>query len=407
MKKRIQVNQLQIGMFVEELDRSWLGTPFLLEGVDIRTEEDIRTLQSLCQYVYITVDDDFRDQQVSQSQKRIARQERQDVYQTPSQKRFSQFGQAVAKARKIRDKTKVLVETMHDDIIHGRKVDAEGAKLLVSDMVENVMHDPDALLWLTHLKKRDEYTALHSMNVSVLSIVFGNHLGLEKTALEQLGLGALLHDMGKLRVPLEVLNKPDRLTNEEFELIKKHPAHGMDILQQSKGLAESVLSVVHSHHERINGQGYPRKLAADQITFFSKIVSIVDVYDALTSARVYKAGMSSEKAMKLLYSLIGKEFDHDLIEQFVQCLGLHPSGSLVVLMSGEVGLVIPSDRKQHFEPVVLLILDAQKKKYYPLKVIDYRLVANRSQDRQIRQVLKPGTHDLYSYDYAEEIAAAV
>ena len=405
MKKRIQVNQLQIGMFVEELDRPWLGTPFFLEGVDIRTEEEIRTLQRLCRYVYITVDDNFQGGQVPMQQHKDIVQ--QKSHSTSPHKRLAEFSEALVKAREIRDHSQVLVDTMHEDIKHGRKIDTEGAKLLVSDMVANVMHDPDALLWMTHLKNRDEYTAMHSMNVSVLSIVFGNHLALERGTLERLGLGGLLHDMGKLRVPLDVLNKPDRLTDREFELIQEHPAHGLDILQHSKGLAKSVIDVAYSHHERLNGKGYPRKLAADQIGFFSKIVAIVDVYDALTSDRVYRDGMPTEKAMKLLYSLAGKEFEHDLIEQFVQCLGLYPSGSLVELETGEVGVVIPVDRKQFFKPIVLLILDADKQKYYPLKIVDYKLFDHSLKGRQIKQELQPGTYGLYSYDYAEEIAAAV
>ncbi len=416
MKRKVNVTDLTTEMFVEELDRPWLGTPFPLEGVYLQTQDEIRVLQRLCNHVFIdtlrgrdlpfaTVDS---GQSTPISMTPVTRISKFSSSRPSSPARHipkTKFIEEISRAKEIYQETEVLVETMHDDIRHGRRIDSEGSELIVEDMVESVMCNPDALLWLTYLNNRDHYTALHSMNVCALSLVFGHYLGLEEKALQQLGVSALLHDIGKLRVPLDILNKPDKLSNKEFELMQKHPSHGLNILLDTKDLPKTVLEVAHSHHERVAGGGYPRGVKGKDITFFSKITSIVDVYDALTSDRVYRDGMPSPEAMKLLSKWAGQNFDAILVEQFIKCMGMFPSGSLVELRSGEVGVVIPPKDNQRLKPILMLMLDRFKKRYYPLRIIDYRVLDEHSPRYQIKKVLPNGKYGINPIDYAQEISA--
>ena len=408
MGKKTDVANLKPGMYVEELDRPWLETPFLLQGFELQTEDDIEEVRRYCRYVYIRTGP--ANDADSSSSSRLASMAPGKSSKEPMSQRKKElegFVDELEKSKKTRDKSKALIDDMHSDIRSGKPVDTENAKVLVGEMVSSVTHDPDALVWLTHLKNRDEYTALHSLNVCTLSLVFGNHLGLDDSMLQELGLGALLHDIGKLRVPLEVLNKPAKLTDEEFDLMKQHPTYGVQLLAQNQGLSKDVIEVVHSHHERLHGQGYPRGLKGSQISLLSRIVSIVDVYDALTSDRVYRNGTPPNTSMKIMHKEAGTEFSLGLLEQFIECLGLFPSGSLVELNTGEVGVVIPSGKKQHREtPAIMLILDKDKHKYYPLRILDLKMFKSSTKRPEIVNVLPYGSYGINAIDYASEIVSA-
>lgn len=392
MVKKINIQELQLGMHVEQLDRPWLDTPFLFQGFTIQSADDLDELRRWCRHVYISAEPDPTS--------------RSDPTAEPTSTSYRQFAADLDEAKEIHDKAHALVEHMHDDILTRRRIDVASAKQLVADMTRSVIRQEAALLWFTHLKNRDSYTAQHSLNVCVLALAFGHHLGLTAETLTTLGLGALLHDIGKLRVPLDILNKPDRLTSREFDEMKRHPEHGLTILFESRGIPIKAIDVAHSHHERLSGRGYPRGLRADTISHYSRIVAIVDVYDALTSHRVYRMGVSPLEAVRVLYSGREREFDSQMIEQFVQFLGIYPSGSLVELFSGEVGLVIPDDKRQREKPVILLLLDSDKRPYFPLRILDLKLFSERNALTEIKQMLPPGSFDIDPAAYARELLAA-
>ena len=399
MKKRIEVDRLVPGMFVEELDRPWLETPFALQGLLIRTPDDIAQLRRYCRFVYINTERGMELAAVSSSgaprppphPPPARNPSPNDIGAAPVS---PDFAAALQKATHIREDTRALIERMHDDIRLGRSIDTASAKQLVGNMVDSITRNPDALIWMTHLKHRDAYTAIHSMNVCVLSLAFGHHLGLSDAQLRELGLGALLHDIGKIRVPLEILNKPGRLDDQEMAVMQEHPSLGVKILDHSQGLSRDSLAVVQSHHERVNGKGYPHHLPGSELHFYAKLVSIVDVYDAITSDRVYRPGMPPPEAMKLMYGWRERDFEAHLLERFVQCVGIYPSGSVVELATGEVGIVIPTDRKQRFKPIVMLVLNADKKRYYPMRILDYKLFVDRDSQTEIRKVLAPGSYGI-------------
>lgn len=384
MKKKIDVADLELGMYVVELDRPWLETPFLFQGFPIDSGADIEALKRYCHQVYIEVEDPAnedirprlqtldtppsaavvsaavaapRPQPGPNGEPRVYRVERP-------------FEQEIAYAGELRARARELIEGVFDDIRARRSIDAQGAKALVRKTAESIIRSPDAQMWLTQLKNKDEYTSIHCMNVCILALTFGRHLGLPEDALNIMGLGALLHDVGKICVPLEVLNKPGKLTPEEFEIMKRHPVDGLEIVSRTPGVPAGAIDVVFSHHERYSGSGYPRGLVSKEINLFTKIVAIVDVYDAVTSNRVYHHGMDIMQATKLLYEGRDRDFDAGLIEQFIQCLGAYPVGSLVELNTGEVGIVLSFPRDQTNRPKLLMILDGAKQYHQPPYVLD-------------------------------------
>jgi HD-GYP domain-containing protein (c-di-GMP phosphodiesterase class II) len=411
--KKVLVENLELGMYVDKLDRPWLETTFPLKGVMLHTPEDIEAVRKVCKYVYIDPEKGRdvtppRDQLHFATGKKPATTKRKApvlrVVDYDAKERVP-FQEELPHAKEFHQRARSLIDSLHSDIRAGRSINAEGAKVVVSGMVDSIMRNPDALLWLAELKSVDEYTAIHSLNVCILSLAFGRHMGLAPEDLHELGLAAL-HDLGKVKVPQEVLQKPDRLTAEEFDVMKQHPVHGLDILQQCEGLSPEVLEVAYSHHERSQGQGYPRGLTLAEMNLFSRMVAIVDFYDALTSDRVYRAGLSSAEVNRLLYEGRGREFDPALVEEFISCLGIFPVGSVVELDSGEVGIVISANPKRRLKPTVMLVLNADKRRYQPLRMANLWQLDVHQVSKEIKRVLEPGTHGIYARDFVNEVASA-
>ena len=383
MKIKIFSEDLKIGMYISELDHPWIESPFLFQGFQLKDEEEIQQVQATCKYVY--VDTEKTPYEVSPRLKTISSSAQEPVKSKRKPKKIdftdtvtlkkakfdiSNFTQSLIDARKSRDKTRSYIDTMLDEAKMGRVVDTEKAKHLVAELASNIASGMDASMWLTQLKSRDEYTAIHSLNVCVLSLTFGRALKLPQDQLHELGLGALLHDIGKMRVPLKVLNKPGKLTDDEFEIMKSHPGMGYELIRKDKNLSKDVLAIVRHHHERLSGQGYPDKLTEHSISYFTKIVSITDVYDAITSDRVYHDGMTPHDAMQRLYEWMPNNFDKELIQQFIRTLGIYPIGSVVELKTGHIGLVVKLNEGHRLKPVVMLIMNRQREFYPRRKLVN-------------------------------------
>lgn len=379
MKIKVFVEDLKMGMYISELDHPWIESPFMFQGFSISNDEELVQVKATCQYVYVDTEKSPYDvaarlQNLSghTKQQPIKKKKRKptkiDFTDTTTLNRTnfdkSAFTENLVKARKARDKTRGYIDDMLAQAKMGKIIDTHSAKTLVAELANNIVENLDASMWLTQLKSRDEYTAIHSLNVCVLSLTFGRSLGLSIHELEELGLGALLHDIGKMQVPLEILNKPGRLTTEEFEIMKSHPAKGYEMLLQDKTLSPEVLNIVRSHHERLNGQGYPDKLADTNISYFTRIVTIVDVYDAVTSDRVYHDGMTPHEALKKLYEWMPDNFDTELMQAFIKTIGIYPVGSVVELKTGHIGIVVRLNETHRLKPVVMLVLNRHKE-YYP------------------------------------------
>jgi HD-GYP domain-containing protein (c-di-GMP phosphodiesterase class II) len=280
------------------------------------------------------------------------------------------FKQQMQQAISIHVSTHTYIKSVMSRVHEGKEIDVKKAKGFVTNLAENVVQNPTALMWLTQLKNKDEYTSIHSLNVCILALCFGRSIGLSKLQLVELGLGALLHDIGKLKVPLDILNKPDRLTSEEFAVMKKHTVFGYDLLKNKNELCIDSLSVIKNHHERLDGHGYPDKLPENHIGYYPKLVSIVDVYDAISSKRVYHEQITPYDSINYIYNQQRGLFDHKLVEQFIKYLGIYPIGSTVELGTGQVGIVMSFNDKSRLTPTVLLVLNENKKHYDKYKYIN-------------------------------------
>jgi len=418
VKKKIGVQHLRPGMYVSELDRPWIESRFLFQGFEIRTEEELAELVHLCKYVYIETEVEYENGK--------ARPRRPTTVGAPDPTEFAakrigfeildKFADTAAikppryldrwavenelpQARELIGKTKVLIDTILEDARLGRSLDSQTAKRSVGGMVQSVLRNPDALVWFNHLKNKDEYTSQHSLRVCVLALTFGRHLELSEEELNLLGMGALLHDVGKMKIPGELLNKPGRLTAEEFELMKSHVPLGVEILSGTPGIPAAAIEVARSHHERFDGSGYSVGLKGKQIGLFGQIGAIVDSYDAITSDRSYHKGMSAHDALRKMYEWRRKDFHETLVEQFIQCMGIYPIGSVVEMNTGSIGVVVSINRLRRLRPRVALVLDAGKKPYPSPRVIDLNEETHGDKALLIRNVLPAGSFGINAVDY--------
>lgn len=414
MKKKIRVQELQHGMYVSELvGRQWRETPFLFQGFEVHTDEEIEEIRKYCEHVLIDTEQGYdispkprRPAPISPQKKAepdelirepIINLEKVVENFAPWHNRVPRYKDAtvleeeISYAKKATTQTREAVYDIMGDVRLGRSINTNVAKKVVADMVDSVIRNPDALMCLNQLKNKDEYTALHSLRVCVLALAFGRHLDLSDEELNVLGLGALLHDVGKMKVPNDIINKPGKLTEEEFNLMKSHVPHGVTILEDTHGIPSAAIDVARYHHERYAGGGYAMGAKGEQIGLFGTVGAIVDCYDAITSDRSYHVGMSAHDALKKMYSWRGKDFQPVMIEQFIQCMGIYPIGSVVELYNGCVGVVISVNRERRLLPKLALVLNTDKQPFSPVRVIDLMDYSERrNRDMEIRKVLSPG-----------------
>lgn len=357
-KIKIAADDLKIGMYVCELDRPWLETDFWFQGFELKNTDELEAVGKVCKYVYVDklrsrFDVSFESRATtfvnSWAKKKKAIPQKQTAFQ-----------EEMEIAEHIHRDTGNLIRNLMADARLGRSINCGAAKKMIAQCVQSVLHNRDALLWLTQLKHKDEYTAEHSLNVSILSIAFGRHIGLSAEELNQLGLCGMMHDIGKMRIPLSILNKPGALDAKESAIMRTHTVHGMKLLTSSKGMYLGAIEVAYTHHEQLGGKGYPHGLRDEQITRYAKMVAIADMYDAITSDRVYQKGRPHLEALNIMVKASGEHLDPTLTIRFIECLGIYPPGSIVEMHNGEVGIVTEVNPRQKIRPKVILVLDEHK-----------------------------------------------
>ncbi|MFC1477493.1 HD-GYP domain-containing protein [candidate division KSB1 bacterium] len=304
------------------------------------------------------------------------------------------FEEELEAAREIKTAAVGNVKRMLQDAAAGKSFETEDAKVQVGDMVKSVFRNRDALLSLTRLKSFDEYTFTHSVNVTVLAIALAQDLGFSKAEVNVVGLGAMLHDVGKMLVPDAVLNKPGKLTPDERREIQKHAIHGKELLEKRGDIPEVAIRMAWEHHERIDGTGYPEGKTGDQLLPESKLTAVVDVYDALTSARVYKPGMPPPQTLSFIRARADSEFEASYVERFLDVIGIYPVGSVVEFNSGQIGIVKEVNRDDLFKPNVIMVLNAKKQKIAPRPIEPSRY------DRANLKIIR--YHDPMDFDIAVE-----
>jgi len=400
MKRKVDTKDLQIGMYVSELDRSWLETPFLFQGFKITSQGDINELARWCKFVFVDEDRSQYKRPAAPTPKQIevtATRLAEVKYEKPASK--VAIEEEITRARKVKEVAEHQVSLMMSQARSGKALDYDQASEVVANMVESLIRNPDAMLLLGSIKSHEQEAEAHAINTSILALTLGRFMKFSQKMVEELGIAALLHDVGEVKVPIELVRNGPK-TPQETELMKSHTRHGVEILSNTQGIPESVIDVAHSHHEQVDGKGYPRGLAGNSLTIFSKIVSIVDTYDKLTRGKGER-GISSTEALRYLYLYRDKIFDAKLTEAFIKCLGIYPVGSLVELASGEVGIVISSQPGEHLYPRLMLVRGPDKKPYDPPRLISLAMFVKTDAEKKyaIRQVLPPDAYgvDIRSY----------
>lgn len=387
MLKRITVAQLRPGMFIQELCGSWMEHPFWRSSFKLDDEADLRRIVDAgISEVWI---DTAKGLDVSRQQSRTIKDEaaakaeveatlRDAAASKPTEAEKINITAEAKRAAAICGKAKAAVASMFQEARMGKALEAQAAEPLVEEISNSVMRNPSALITLARLKTIDDYTYMHSVAVCALMVALARELGLDEAVVREAGMAGLLHDIGKMMIPLDVLNKPGKLTDEEFRVVRAHPEEGHKLLLAGHGVSEMTLDVCLHHHEKIDGTGYPMRLDANSISLFSKMGAVCDVYDAITSDRPYKRGWDPAEALRKMAEWSKNHFDQRVFHAFVKCIGIYPVGSLVRLASGRLAVVV-EQTESLLTPTVKVFFSSRANARVAPEVID--LSARGASDR--------------------------
>lgn len=364
-RREIRVEDLRIGMYVAELDRPWLDTQFAFQGFPITSEAELNLLRQTCRKVYVDPEKSASAALLPPLPAGAAAKPATTHYpeRLPVEKEL-------APAKKLLRECGETLQRSLDALAAGAELDAGAVKRSVEKIADSIERNPDAMLLLTRVGQKDHRQLERALAESVLMITFGRFLQLPREDLDTMGLVGLLQDIGKLKMPDAVLAKSEPLSEDETRALKLHVVHSAAILRDAPGLPPGLADLVLLHHERFDGGGYPRGLAGADIPMIGHIAAIVNSFAAMTGSRPYAAQMAPSNALAALYKGRGTRYHEALVEQFIQCIGIYPVGSVVELNSGEVGVVIAQNRVRRLQPRVMVLLDAQFAPVVPQKILD-------------------------------------
>ncbi|MCO6413885.1 MAG: DUF3391 domain-containing protein [Thiogranum sp.] len=401
MKVIVAPIDLKKGMYVSELDRPWLDTPFLFQGFRITNSDELEQISKLCDFVFVdteksTIAVPEAPAANSSAASREAEQETAGIVKSAEPYR-SNFEDEYPVARNIHRRAHEVASALFNDVRMGKSLDVAETRLAVTEMVDSILRNPDALILLSCLTEKSDALVAHALTVCTLSISFGRYLGLDKTTLVELGMGALLHDIGETKLPDKLLSDSDDLSEEDRALLQSHTRIGAMIMKKLEGVPERVIAIARDHHERADGSGYPGKLKNSQLDICTRIVSLVDTYDSVTSGVHGRDKIGLDVALKYIYSWREGLFDALLVEKFIQCIGIYPIGSTVELRSGHIGIVISSQPDARLFPKVMLILDARRKPVEPPKTMNLALFRAKGGDDnayEVKRLVDPQAYDI-------------
>lgn len=442
-KNKIPIGQLSIGMLVTGVDRPWYATPFLSHRMLITTESEIATLKA-CGVKLVEVEVEHADahtpgaatssasppplsgHQLAVAPARVSTSAGSTAPSAAAPGEPNTSGEAAkvqpAAAEAEEGPTSSFEEEIHaaltayhqaraavaralQDAKMGRGLSVEGVSASVRAMADSIIRNPHALSSLSRLKSLDEYTYYHSVNTCVLAMALGRQMNMGRQPLSQLGLGVLLHDIGKTQVPADLLTKQGRLTDSETEAIKQHVMRGVDYLSGTLHLGAEVLLPVLEHHERMNGTGYPHHRKRAELSEVGLIAGVVDVYDALTSDRPYRKAVSPHQALQVLYDMARRgELDSACVERFIRFMGIYPVGSCVRLSSGEVGVVSKVNPTQTLNPMVVVVKETPTGALVAPRLLDLSVQSEKAVKR-IAEVLQPTTVGIVPNDILDATLA--
>ncbi|OFE13381.1 hypothetical protein PHACT_09705 [Pseudohongiella acticola] len=371
MIKKIPVKQLQLGMFIHEMHGSWLSHPFWKSSFLLEDPADLVKING-SGIAEISID-------LSKSRQAPAQTAREpeapaSVATLPPEAKTAalSFHNELNRARKLCDRSRQAVMTMFAEARMGNTVSMADARAMVDEVTESVNRHPLALITLARLKTSDNYTYMHSVAVCAMMVALARALKMTEEQVRDAGCAGLLHDVGKMAVPDKILNKPGKLTDEEFIVIKSHPEKGQDILLRAGDISAMVIDVCLHHHEKCDGSGYPHGLKSEEISIFARMGAICDVYDAITSNRPYKKGWGPAESLQRMAQWKG-HFDPALLQAFVKVVGIYPIGSLVRLKSQRLAVVVEQNEKSMLKPKVKVFFSIRSKMPLPQAVVDMAL----------------------------------
>jgi len=362
MIKKVRVEQLRPGIYIHSFTGSWFKHPFLRNHIVIKDEKMIWKIRSSgIQEVLIdtTKGLDIYERTPKEELREVLLAE--NLYQVDPEPLISgnvPLREEIVKAQEIKFEARQIIEKISQEVSLGEKIEIESVNVVVDQILYSLIRNKDALLSLINIRSRDEYTYMHSVNVGILTTAFCKSLEMDEEKIRKYGSGALLHDIGKLHVSMDILNKPSALTVEEYEEVKKHVEYGFKILNESSGnISEEIIEIVYQHHERLDGTGYPLGLKNGDIKTGGRIAAIVDVYDAITADRIYSGQTSPAIALRKLYEMGDDILDAELVNNFIRFMGIYPVGTVVQLESGFLGIVVESGKHNLTQPIVRLVYD--------------------------------------------------
>lgn len=395
-QKKVAVHDLTVGAFVSDLDRAWHETPFPIQGFYIRSQDDIRSLTSFCKWVMVDVTEtrDTSEYEASNAPifaRRSPKRFDQEIVQLPPIQVRNRQDYPVSSTLKkeTRQSTRLLkdvdkaLKLVESQVRAGEQPDLQSLSRVARGMAASVIRNPDAMLWVARLRQHDDYSYRHSLNAAVWALVCGRHIGLESSALNNLALGALLSHVGKLDLPAELVRNESMLDADAFNEFRTYVDKGVRRLQQAD-MPRAVINVVQYHRERHNGSGFPAKVRGDQIPLLAKIAGLVDYYETLVEPRGEQTPMTPAQAVAHLYELRNIEFQEDLVEHFIQSIGIYPTGTLVQLSNGQRGAVVSNSRGRRLWPQVMVMTDTAQR---PLKAARIVNLAEFNEGREPSEVL--------------------
>lgn len=364
-------------MHLHELCGSWLEHPFWRSSFKLGSDKDVeRIRKSGIKEAWIDtskgldVSDEANPGVDKPSADKAIDRELESMAQPAASGERASMAEEMQRAQRICDKSKDAVVSMFSEARMGKALDAEDAMPLVEEISGSVMRNPGTLISLARLKTKDDYTYMHSVAVCALMISLARQLGLDEQQTREAGMAGLLHDIGKMCIPPEVLNKPGKLTDPEFMVVKRHPEEGYRMLLEGKGVSEIALDVCLHHHEKMDGSGYPHRLPGDQISLFARMGAVCDVYDAITSNRPYKRGWDPAESLRKMTEWCKGHFDETIFHAFVRSLGIYPVGSLVRLQSGRIAVVTEQSSGSLLTPIVLAFFSTKSNARFEPVLVD-------------------------------------
>ena len=381
--QKVAVGDLRLGMYVAQLDRPWTDTPFLFQGFFLHHDDEIDLIRRFCRHVFVDGQrhKDGADPDTDTASRTITRVTSLR-WPTPAKpkttdgRKRTEYGRTapieyeMPAARAIYEHNVKAAEDVLQRLRETGYLNLELVQQTVSQVMDSVLRNPDTMVWLSRLRRHDEYVYQHSIDSCIWGLAFARHLGLDRQSIYEIGLGAMLQDVGKTSLPALLLSKPGPLSDAEMRVMRSHVEHSVAIMRNTPGVTQRMIDMVQNHHERFDGSGYPDGRKGNDIPTFAKIGAMVDCYDALISPRPYAEVLSPHLALREIYTWRGNLFQPEVIEQFIQAVGVYPTGSLVELNTGAVGIVISQNDSRRLRPRVMLVLDEKKRPLPRFETVD-------------------------------------